>query len=149
MNTVAQRKSPLSKHQREMIASVINKSGEYPVNSEDVWTIHIDQETNVLWIHLYNGASLPFDRNQFRTALDAIRLQQRTQRATVCEVVAVEGQTYKVFSAESGNTYTVELHRFFKNQRCNCQDYRRRGERCKHQIAVANWQASLAELVTA
>lgn len=149
MTSLAQRKSPLTQHQREMIATAVNQCGEYPVNIDDIWTIHVDFEVNVAWVHLYDGKQLPFDRNQFRVVLDSIRFQQRTQRADECEVVAVEGQTYTVFSVTSGNTYTVQPHRFFVNQRCNCLDCRRRGAMCKHQITVKKFQANLSELVTA
>jgi hypothetical protein len=66
MQTLTQRKSPLTQQQREILATVINQCDEFQVTAEDIWTIRIDETVNVIWVHLYDGRQLPFDRYQFK-----------------------------------------------------------------------------------
>ncbi|MUH00325.1 hypothetical protein F7734_51875 [Scytonema sp. UIC 10036] len=145
MTTLAQRKSPLTNHQRGMIAAVINLCEDFSIAANDIWTIYVHEETSVLWVHLYNGAQLPFDCDWFREELNNLRLQQRVQKADECKVIAVEGKRYTVLNTSNNNNYTVEPHRVFSNQRCTCMDCRKRNQVCKHQVAVKRYQLSLSE----
>ncbi len=75
MQTLTQRKSPLTQQQREIIATVVNQCDEFDVNSSDIWTIRLDETVNVLWVHLYDGRQLPFDRNQFKAAVAKVKAE--------------------------------------------------------------------------
>jgi hypothetical protein len=147
--TLTHRQSPLTIHQIEMIARVVNLCDEFSITAADVWTVHVDEETSVLWVHLYTGAQLPFDCDWFREQLNEIRLQQRVQKADECKVTSVQGKTFFVLNTENGNTYTVEPHRVFSNQRCTCMDCRKQNQMCKHQITVKCYQLSLSSQLAA
>lgn len=75
MQTLTQRKSPLTQQQREILATIINECDEFNVSSSDIWTIRLDIEVNVIWIHLYDGKQLPFDRNQFKAAVAQVKAE--------------------------------------------------------------------------
>jgi len=71
MSTRISRQSPFTPYERRLIATAVNQAnGIIPIAFEDIWTIRSDSETATTWVHLYDGRQLPFDRNQFKDAID-------------------------------------------------------------------------------
>lgn len=75
MQTLTQRKTPLTQQQRGILATVINLSDEFNITAADIWTIRLDETVNVMWVHLYDGKQLPFDRNQFKAAVAQVKAE--------------------------------------------------------------------------
>lgn len=80
-NTLAQRKSPLTQQQREIIAAVATKCDDFNITANDVWTIRIN-EVGVLWVHLYDGRQLPFNCDQFRAAIQQLKSEVTAEPQT-------------------------------------------------------------------
>ncbi len=94
MKTLTQRKSPLTQQQREILATLINQCDEFNITAADIWTIRLDETVNVIWIHLYDGKQLPFDRNQFKAAIQKIEVAPVRTIGLSVPVSLIPGEIY-------------------------------------------------------
>ncbi len=69
MLTTITRQSPFTPYERRIIAAAVNQAEGIAIGAENVWTLRNCAETGTTWVHLYDGRQLPFDRNQFRSAI--------------------------------------------------------------------------------
>lgn len=77
--TTITRPSPLSEYDRRLLTIAASKAEDIQITPNDIWTIYIDGETNIFWIYCRDSRKLPFDREQFKTAIDAAKPELAAQ----------------------------------------------------------------------